>query len=1174
MKNLTVILGSERPDDQLCVMEDITLAALAREEVWIERKDVGKYFQDERLSHIDYYTEVSEDVCSIPIDTVSGFIIYGLKSVQALNACNSNNKVFFKQTQTVVTKESLKSLIGKDLRYGNPENPEASVPCFVFSAANTVAYHFNLYMEIDEKEAREWHSKYFQRLCHSLIFASDFAPLPTPTEVRFCWDLDDVKKIAQYCVDAGIICFDYETKPKAQLTGSDEIRKHATTFFLADPTMMSISYREGSSWVIPMKHYTSPLNINMKSDYVICNIDDDTRELLDTSEISKYSYSELSDLISQENTAAKNWLTPEWVAEQDGEYTEEDCDQRSDAHLDLVDTYSDYLDLFNSALLDNSIESNYFSGFSIVKESFNASFTKRNWVVVKDGKIVTKYNGEIAYWEKDHVYHFIKNWQYCKENNITDLYSEGVVPALSNPFSDYNVTKVGWNIKFDVKIAKKSGLEVNGRLVDPMFMVHTLNELWYRTSTGKSYKGLKDITPIFFPYFLGYGEGVDYFNDDLNTLGIYAATDTDVTLRLMTILESELIAIPELYRVWRSYMVPVIRWLSDVEYNGSAIDVGRIATSIEAVAPWLESLNRDLMKYPEVMSVMNAYYEAKVATELSDTQIKLANSVTRDKESLEKKFTKLSKEMEDKKILISELEELSLLGDAKAASKLKRTRKSMDTLTRKWNALIDQETLVLDGSYFNDAYPYSQTKKYAKRLRDVRAGNHGIEIEDLNFNSFMQLYDVLYFNKNGFKYELPYFRKNKKDPVTGRTTYQAGHWPTSDKKMLREFDDPSGFITKLLTYKALSKLEGTYLQGMLNWLDEDNRLHTTFNMAKTQRLTSWGPNLQNIPSRAFMKEVEEITLAIKKLFYAQDPEKEEFFEVDYSQCEIRITGEKSNDPEIIRAYQNNEDIHSVTAATILGISLEEFKQLPKAEQKKHRTAAKVANFACIYMVSAQGYMDMARFGYGLNLTLEECEKQIELYFDKYKNVRILHAYLIKYAEKYGYVKTGLGSRRHTPNINNNADVSKRNADRRIACNSGTQGLGAQLLLLSAVAFEERKHVMGVEGQVELTVHDSLVGWYKKHDKKEFLSLLLHTCNTPPSKEYFDYQLELVPMKSDIETGPSWGSKAEWHQSYQTKHEFNDDGTRRESFNPENYLDLLHDEIKSFYESQRKAPVPS
>lgn len=391
-------------------------------------------------------------------------------------------------------------------------------------------------------------------------------------------------------------------------------------------------------------------------------------------------------------------------------------------------------------------------------------------------------------------------------------------------------------------------------------------------------------------------------------------------------------------------------------------------------------------------------------------------------------------------------------------------------------------------------------EKMREKLRGLKAGTE-VVYKGFSFGSPKQLVDLLYNSDYGFT-----FLAVKK---------------STGKDILDTLNDKSGFVDSLNTWRSLKKTLSTYLEGLDNRLDSNDRIHTTFKLQGTRsgRLSSANPNLQNIPNIYKLKEEDLIkaTGYVKQSFIS--PEGYTLVQLDYSQAELRIIASFAKDEAMMEVYKDNGDIHSLTAAKMLGVSLEEFKTLDKGVQKEARSKAKAVNFGLIYGMGAKGFMEYARIQYGLIVTLDESTKIRNLFFTTYPRLLDYHDEYIAKGRKFGWVRTLFGRRRRLPDINGNDDFKASNDD-RVAINSPIQGTAGEFTIFSIALLHNRidPRILFVN-----TVHDSILFYIPDEILEESIPKLKYTCENLPTEQYFGKTLfGGIGMGVDVEV-----SKTNW-----------------------------------------------
>ena len=302
-------------------------------------------------------------------------------------------------------------------------------------------------------------------------------------------------------------------------------------------------------------------------------------------------------------------------------------------------------------------------------------------------------------------------------------------------------------------------------------------------------------------------------------------------------------------------------------------------------------------------------------------------------------------------------------------------------------------------------------------------------------------------------------------------------------------------VSDILDWRSLQKLQNTYVDALPKEINpKTGRVHTIYNqaVAATGRLSSNNPNLQNIPIRT------ERGQQVRKAFIPRD-ENHVVMAADYSQIELRIIAALSKDEGMLSAFQNNEDIHSATAAKVFNVPLE-------AVTRAQRSNAKTVNFGIVYGVSAFGLSQQT------DLNRTEAKELIETYYATYPKLRAYIQEQVDFARDHGYVATVLGRRRYLKDINSQNAVVRGAAERN-AVNAPIQGSAADIIKLAMIAIQKRLRNEHWKAKMLLQVHDELVFDVPK-DEVEELQVLV--------KSEMENAFELgVPLVVDIGLGNNW-----------------------------------------------------
>ncbi|GAP69993.1 DNA polymerase I [Bacteroidales bacterium 6E] len=333
--------------------------------------------------------------------------------------------------------------------------------------------------------------------------------------------------------------------------------------------------------------------------------------------------------------------------------------------------------------------------------------------------------------------------------------------------------------------------------------------------------------------------------------------------------------------------------------------------------------------------------------------------------------------------------------------------------------------------------------QYAGELREqiIKLENEIIELAGVEFNvsSPKQLGEIL-------------FEKLKIDPNAKMTKTKQY---STNEEVLQQLLHKHPIVGKVLDYRGLKKLLNTYVETLPLLINpRTGKIHTSYNQAVTAtgRLSSNNPNLQNIPIR------DENGREIRKSFIPSD-EQHLFLSADYSQIELRIMAALSKDEQMLEAFRNDQDIHSITAAKIYKVAVEEVT--PDMRRK-----AKTANFGIIYGISAFGLSQR------LNISRSEAKELIDGYFENFPRVREYMELSIDKARKTGYVETIMGRRRYLADINSNNAVVRGMAERN-AINAPIQGSAADIIKLAMISIHKAFDERGLLSRMVLQVHDEL-----------------------------------------------------------------------------------------------------
>ena len=323
---------------------------------------------------------------------------------------------------------------------------------------------------------------------------------------------------------------------------------------------------------------------------------------------------------------------------------------------------------------------------------------------------------------------------------------------------------------------------------------------------------------------------------------------------------------------------------------------------------------------------------------------------------------------------------------------------------------------------------------------------------------------------------------------------KTGQYSTAEE-VLSTLAKNHSIVADILEWRSVQKLNNTYVSALPQEVNtHSNRVHTVYNqaVAATGRLSSNHPNLQNIPIRTPRGQ------QVRKAFVAKDNQRV-LMAADYSQIELRIIASLSEDPSMVAAFNNNEDIHAATAAKVFGVPLEEVS-------REQRSQAKTVNFGIIYGVSAFGLSNQT------TLSRSEAKALIETYYENYPNLKSYISEQVDFAREQGYVATVLGRRRYLKDINSrNAIV--RGAAERNAVNAPIQGSAADIIKIAMLRIYDKMREQQFKAQMLLQVHDELV-FECPQSELDALTKLVKT------EMENAYKLH-VPLTVDVGVGHNW-----------------------------------------------------
>lgn len=385
--------------------------------------------------------------------------------------------------------------------------------------------------------------------------------------------------------------------------------------------------------------------------------------------------------------------------------------------------------------------------------------------------------------------------------------------------------------------------------------------------------------------------------------------------------------------------------------------------------------------------------------------------------------------------------------------------------------------MEIAGVSIDKEYLLGLSKEMSGKLDKLTKKIYELAGEEFNINSPKQLSAILFE-----KLKLPVIRRTK----TGIST---------DEEVLTKLALSHPLPEKLLEYRELSKLKSTYVDSLPDIINPaTNRVHTSFNqtVTATGRLSSSGPNLQNIPIRT------EEGKKIRKAFIASS-RNNLLLSADYSQIELRILGHLSQDANLVKAFKEGSDIHAYTASLVFGVK-------ESGVTSEMRGMAKTVNFGILYGMSPYGLSQ------SLKIDVDKAKEFIDSYFERYPEVKFYLEGLIEEARQNGYVTTLLGRRRYIPEINS-PDMRMRQFAERTAINTPIQGSAADIIKVAMISIHERLSKKKLSAKMIMQVHDELVFDVPKDELKEVYKIV---------KDGMENIIKLrVPVEAHVEVGKNW-----------------------------------------------------
>ena len=381
------------------------------------------------------------------------------------------------------------------------------------------------------------------------------------------------------------------------------------------------------------------------------------------------------------------------------------------------------------------------------------------------------------------------------------------------------------------------------------------------------------------------------------------------------------------------------------------------------------------------------------------------------------------------------------------------------------------------GTLVNEKILKAQSKNFSERIAKLEKEAYDLADQEFNLGSPKQLQEI-FFDKLNY-------------PIIQKT---PGGQPSTAENVLKQLAEDYELPKIILEHRTLSKLKSTYTDKLpLQTSASTGRIHTSFNQTGTStgRLSSSDPNLQNIPIRT------EDGRRIRQAF--ESSKGYQLISADYSQIELRVMAHLSKDENLIKAFQEGQDIHSSTASEVFEVTIEEVN----SDQRRN---AKAINFGLIYGISAFGLSK--QLGINRNLAAE----YMDIYFSRYPGVRKFMEKIKSDAKKIGYVETLYGRRLYLPEIST-GNAIRRQAAERVAINAPVQGTAADIMKKAMLAVYDSLIKEKIDAKLILQVHDELVVESNKKDSERVSEILTNSMSNAAKL--------LVPLEVEIGIGKNW-----------------------------------------------------
>lgn len=388
------------------------------------------------------------------------------------------------------------------------------------------------------------------------------------------------------------------------------------------------------------------------------------------------------------------------------------------------------------------------------------------------------------------------------------------------------------------------------------------------------------------------------------------------------------------------------------------------------------------------------------------------------------------------------------------------------------NVLASMETLGFD---VDEQGIKDYGDKLSEQIKTIEQRVYDQVGREFNINSPKQL-GVALFEDLG----LPAKKKTK-----------SGYSTSAD--VLNSLASMNPVVADVLEYRTLAKLKSTYCDGLLKVVAKDGRIHSTLNQTETRtgRISSTEPNLQNIPVKT------QVGKELRKFFIAE--EGHVLIDADYSQIELRVLADIANDEAMIEAFNNNDDIHAITASQVFNLPLSMVTPIM-------RSRAKAVNFGIVYGIGA---FSLSK---DIGVTRKEADTYIKNYLEHYSGIKKYLDSVVETAKENGYVSTSFGRRRYLPELSASNHMLRAFGE-RVAMNMPIQGTAADIIKIAMVKVYERLKREGLQSKLILQVHDELIVEAPKSEKEIATKIL---------KEEMENAVKVkVPFVVDVNSDKTW-----------------------------------------------------